>query len=509
MASEESESSVMPVLDPSNVQGKHSSYVKAVTNGPSLSEHAFDMEMVEGKEVVKVPDAVIQDTIPLWDDLLEGRFLAPAPHVAKIHVIVNKIWPLGNQSIKIDVFPVNEVTVKFRIKDLATRKRVLRRGMWNIANIPMVLSKWSPVVEVDEEEEIKVIPMWITMKNVPHRMFSWKGLGFIASAVGKPKRLHPDTILCTSFEEAKVFVEADMTKELPKSHRFKSKLGVDAEVEFIYPWLPDKCTICSKWGHTHRACKSKVKILTRQNTSAKESVVPVQSANMENSQASTKENTEKEETEEFTTRNVTKGKTDRDMEAEVISESPAAETSAPVQTRVVEENTEGVWKDVSPSKHGRLGVKLGVQHTNVISPSRFAVLQEEGKNDVREGQDETGEKKEKEENEKEEGEITEEKKDKEGNEKDDGEMLEALTNTLEEVSEEISGEVSGDETGTDELLNQNIGKAGKSERVECPLRPSVPRLSKTQIRSSKKMAALSTKEGLPSAVGKKRSQKKK
>ncbi|KAH0866735.1 hypothetical protein HID58_073757 [Brassica napus] len=200
------------------------------------------------------------------------------------------------------------------------------------------------------------------------------------------------------------------------------------------------------------------------------------SANMENSQASTKENTEKEETEEFTTRNVTKGKTDRDMEAEVISESPAAETSAPVQTRVVEENTEGVWKDVSPSKHGRLGVKLGVQHTNVISPSRFAVLQEEGKNDVREGQDETGEKKEKEENEKEEGEITEEKKDKEGNEKDDGEMLEALTNTLEEVSEEISGEVSGDETGTDELLNQNIGKAGKSERVECPLRPSKSRL---------------------------------
>jgi len=88
-------------------------------------------------------------------------------------------------------------------------------------------------------------------------------------------------------------------------------------------------------------------------------------------------------------------------------------------------------------------------------------------------------------------------------------MLEALTNTLEEVSEEISGEVSGDETGTDELLNQNIGKAGKSERVECPLRPSVPRLSKIQIRSSKKMAALSTKEGLPSAVGKKRSQNKK
>ena len=492
MASEVSESSVRPVLDTSNVQEKHLSYVTAVKNGPSLSEHAFDMEMVEGREVVRVPDEVIQDMIPLWDDLLEGRFLAPAPHVARIHVIVNKIWPLGNQSIKIDVFPVNEVTVKFRVKDLATRKRILRRGMWNIANIPMVLSKWSPVVEEEEEEEIKVVPMWITMKNVPHRMFSWKGLGFIASAVGKPKRLHPDTILCTSFEEAKVFVEADMTKELPKSHRFKSKLGVDAEVEFIYPWLPDKCTICSKWGHTHKACKLKVKILTRQNTSVEERVVPVQDGNVENSPASSKENSEKEVIEEVTPRNVTNGQPDRDREAVVASESPAAERSASVQTSVVETNTEGIWKDVSPSKHGRLGIKPAVQHTNLISPSRFAVLQEEGNKDVREGQDETEEKKETEENETEEGEI-----------------LEGQADTLEEVSEEISGEVSGDETGTEELLNQHTGKAGKSERGERSLRPSVPRLSKPQIRSSKKLAALSTKEGLPSAVGKRRNHKKK
>lgn len=103
--------------------------------------------------------------------------------------------------------------------------------MWNIANIPMVVTKWSPEVEEEEEVEITTIPMWIVLKNVPRRMFSWNGLGFIASVVGKPKRLHPDTILCKSFEEAKVFVEADMTKELPKSHRFKSKLGVDADVQ--------------------------------------------------------------------------------------------------------------------------------------------------------------------------------------------------------------------------------------------------------------------------------------
>lgn len=85
-------------------------------------------------------------------------------------------------------------------------------------------------------------------------MFSRKGLGFIASAAGDPKRLHPDTELCKSFEEAKVFIEADLSKDLPKTFRFQSDRGVDAVVEFKYPWLPPKCHTCSKWGHLKEVC---------------------------------------------------------------------------------------------------------------------------------------------------------------------------------------------------------------------------------------------------------------
>lgn len=91
------------------------------------------------------------------------------------------------------------------------------------------------------QPDVKSIPMWITLKNVPHRMFTWKGLGFIASAVGDPKRLHPDTVLYKSFEEAKVFVEADLSKDLQQYFIFQSDKGVDAVVEFKYPWLPPKC----------------------------------------------------------------------------------------------------------------------------------------------------------------------------------------------------------------------------------------------------------------------------
>ncbi|KAG7564122.1 Reverse transcriptase zinc-binding domain [Arabidopsis suecica] len=163
------------------------SYAGAVENRFSTPSHTFQVEVVDGASLLEIPDDLIQNSVPLWEDFLEGKFLDKAPHVAKIHVIVNKIWPLGNRSIQIDVYEVNATTMKFRIKDEQTRGRVLRRGMWNIADIPTVVSKWSHVVE-QEEQEIKTIPLWVTLKNVPHKMYSRDRLHFIARAVGNPIR---------------------------------------------------------------------------------------------------------------------------------------------------------------------------------------------------------------------------------------------------------------------------------------------------------------------------------
>lgn len=232
---------------------KTPSWVSVVQNKQTLSKHNLNVSITDGAPTVVIPDDVIEDAPPLWEDFLIGKFLTKAPHVAKVHVIVNKIWTLGDKSVRVDAYVVNDVTIKFRIRESSIRNRVLRRGMWNIADVPMVISKWSPVTEA-AQPEIKSIPMWVILKNVPHQMFSWKGLGFLASSVGTPKRLHPDTETCKSFEDAKIFVEADLMKELPKSFRFKSDKGIDAVIEFKYPWLPVRCTTCSKWGHLAEVC---------------------------------------------------------------------------------------------------------------------------------------------------------------------------------------------------------------------------------------------------------------
>lgn len=230
-----------------------------VKNRPSLAKHNFQISVEDGGVVI-VPYEILDDA-PFWEDFLVGQFLPAALHVTKIHVIVNKIWPIGDKTIKIDVFVVSDKMVKFRIRDATFRSRILRRGMWNIVDIPMIVSNWTPIVE-DAQPEIKTILMWITIKNVPHTMFLWKGLGFLASAVGESKRLHPETELCKHFDEVKVFVEADMSKELPKKFQFKVRKDEKVVVEFSYSWLPPRCQKYGKWGHLFESCVANSKSIT-------------------------------------------------------------------------------------------------------------------------------------------------------------------------------------------------------------------------------------------------------
>ncbi|KAG7536891.1 Endonuclease/exonuclease/phosphatase superfamily [Arabidopsis suecica] len=228
------------------------SWVSVVQNKQTLKKYDLNISTSEGQSSVEIPDEVFENVTPLWEDFLIGKFLDTAPHVAKVHVIVNKIWKQGFDAQKIDVYEVNSTTLRFRVSNPLIRARVLKRGMWNIAEVPMVVTKWTPNAEKEQQEE-KSVPLWVFLKNVPMNMFSWEGLSFITSAAGHPVRLHPETAACSSFDVAKVFVNVDLSKELPKKIKF-TKNGTEFWVDFVYPWLPPRCSICEKWGHLDSRC---------------------------------------------------------------------------------------------------------------------------------------------------------------------------------------------------------------------------------------------------------------
>ncbi|KAL0695398.1 hypothetical protein Bca4012_062578 [Brassica carinata] len=191
-----------------------------------------------------------------------------------------------------------------------------------------------------------------------------------------------------------------MTKELPTHHHFKSKLGVDANVKFVYPWLPDKCSICSKCGHLHKACRSKVKILTKDKAITKDSELAtsknetekVRTRNtneevdigdsMENTGVILKapttadrnscvERTKDHNLDHFHTQEASSGIKTVESDAEHGSESTSDKVEETKENNV-KENTE--WSNVSPSKIGRSRSKEIIPEPIVSSPSRFAVI---------------------------------------------------------------------------------------------------------------------------------------
>lgn len=94
-------------------------------------------------------------------------------------------WRYGDSAAKVDVYDVNATMMRFTVPNPKAREKILQRGMLNIAGVPMVVSKWTPKIEEEKQEE-EAIPMWVHLKNVPLHMFSWETLSFITSSVGFP-----------------------------------------------------------------------------------------------------------------------------------------------------------------------------------------------------------------------------------------------------------------------------------------------------------------------------------
>ncbi|KAL1215260.1 hypothetical protein V5N11_017024 [Cardamine amara subsp. amara] len=381
------------------------SYSSVVQQTSSLSKHEITVSMEEGDSIIHVPEDILNDSLPLWDNLIVGRFPDASPHIAKVHVIVNKIWRYGNKDVKIDAYVVNATTIKFRIRDPVIRDKVLRRRMWNIAYKPMFLSKDGPISE-ETQPAIISMPMWIEIKNVPPSYFSWKGLSFLSSVVGVPKKIHPDTLLCKKYDEARIFVEVDLTNQLPQSFRFKSSQGVTSEVLYSYPWLPPKCSICEKWGHTSEECianpnkKSEApRILKRGEKMVPQSAQKV-STNHEFSPiissatvpiALSKEPSHHvcEDTdgcapplsETLSVRNSGQEPSklvDKGVEKLQATAQPAYKDADEGAVGVENENnstTSEPWREVSPRKKSNHVGQLPIQQQISVSPSRFSVLE--------------------------------------------------------------------------------------------------------------------------------------
>lgn len=122
---------------------------------------------------------------------------------------------------------------------------------------------------------------------MPGHLFSTTGLKALSTHVGKFVKLHPHTEKCTRLDTARILIEVNLHKPLVEAIQFKDQEGAKIKVGVLYPWLPSRCSICSKWGHNTKECKSPdVRILLKETSLMRVDeevnvVVPAKTADLE------------------------------------------------------------------------------------------------------------------------------------------------------------------------------------------------------------------------------------
>lgn len=67
------------------------SYAEATQEKKVMRKYNLDITDSEDQLIVEVPDEVVVNAEPLWEDFLIGKFLDTALYIPRIHVVVNKI----------------------------------------------------------------------------------------------------------------------------------------------------------------------------------------------------------------------------------------------------------------------------------------------------------------------------------------------------------------------------------------------------------------------------------
>ncbi|XP_074278181.1 uncharacterized protein LOC141601778 [Silene latifolia] len=158
----------------------------------------------------------------------------------------------------------------------------IQTDSWNVNGYPLVFKPWSPTV-AEELAELTTVPIWVLFPNLDPCFWSQSALSKVASFVGRPICADEPTTLKSKIAFARILVEVDLSKELPKVMTLHTPYRGIVLQKIAYKWVPHFCHTCKKIGHTQDRCNRNK---PKQVYKVKDPVVPVHAAASQDKAAS-------------------------------------------------------------------------------------------------------------------------------------------------------------------------------------------------------------------------------
>uniref|UniRef100_A0A2C9U2F4 DUF4283 domain-containing protein n=1 Tax=Manihot esculenta TaxID=3983 RepID=A0A2C9U2F4_MANES len=216
-----------------------------------INQHQLQFFMPQssnGKKIVRIPRAVVEEGIKQWDACLVGQLLGKSADISVMLSLANGLW--GKEG-RIEVTKTENDLYIFKFPNERTRDFVLESGPWYVANNPLVMRRWQPRMKLLELNKSR-IPVWIKLTGIPMEYMTMQGLSYIASALGKP--LNVDRATASVSAIAKVCVEVSIEDKMMENITVMDDDGEELVVRVEYLWMPEKCISCREFGHSIRTC---------------------------------------------------------------------------------------------------------------------------------------------------------------------------------------------------------------------------------------------------------------
>ncbi|KAK8571128.1 hypothetical protein V6N13_025684 [Hibiscus sabdariffa] len=197
--------------------------------------HVGKVDVVAEVEVAaageSVPALPPQEVIDLgarqWDNALLGKFLGKSSPLSVFQRILNKFWG------------------------------VLESGPWHVQQKALILRRRLPGM-MPEVFTFDKAPIWVKLWHVPLELYSQQGLGYLASALGKPLYTDRSTAMKLTLEYAKVCVEVSATYDLLSTITVDLGNSTYVDVGVQLDWAPPCCSSWGVFGHVTDKCRKTV-----------------------------------------------------------------------------------------------------------------------------------------------------------------------------------------------------------------------------------------------------------
>lgn len=245
----------------SRVNNSASSWAGIVRN-PNVQQGSGKLSyvppaIVDGKKIISLSSADFVDKINSCERMLVGSFVGKRLPYTYVKSVLKTLWkPKG----EFEMITRGESLLIFKFALDEDRQTALETGCTHIANKLFIIRPWKPFIE-QELVNLKSVPIWVKLFNVPFQFWTAKGLSILASYLGNPIMVDAPTLAERRLDFARVCVDVDLSCDFPTSFEVLVDGNKTIQISVEYAWKPIKCNFCGVFGHNESKCPAKPQVV--------------------------------------------------------------------------------------------------------------------------------------------------------------------------------------------------------------------------------------------------------